>query len=362
MKNNGISALKIAATYIGTVVGAGFATGQEILQFFAGFGINGLWGVLLSTLLFIVFGVIIMEIGYSLSAKSHLDIIRHSGGKLFGSVMDYMISFFLFGSLTAMMAGTGALFTQQFELPGILGSLVMAVLTAFTVLGGFSGVINSISAVVPFLLVSVIGISAISISYNPPDLQSVIRVNENPFIGNWVLSAVLYASYNIVMSIAVLGPLGACAKDKKSLQKGALLGGLGLGCASIMICLALSGNMDGIENLEVPMAYIAGRISPGIQFAYAVVLIAEVYTTAVGSLYGFSARMVNAEQSPSRGRTIIIGTTAIAFLASMLGFANIIKYLYPAVGYCGIVLLINLLYRRIKTRKPHVSYYRSEKS
>ncbi|EGD49885.1 hypothetical protein TheetDRAFT_3307 [Thermoanaerobacter ethanolicus JW 200] len=28
-----ISAFKVAATYIGTVVGAGFASGQEILQF-----------------------------------------------------------------------------------------------------------------------------------------------------------------------------------------------------------------------------------------------------------------------------------------------------------------------------------------
>ena len=38
MKNTGVSTLKVAAAYIGTVVGAGFATGQEILQFFNRFG------------------------------------------------------------------------------------------------------------------------------------------------------------------------------------------------------------------------------------------------------------------------------------------------------------------------------------
>ena len=36
-------AKKVAATYIGTVVGAGFATGREIVEFFT---VNGLYGQL----------------------------------------------------------------------------------------------------------------------------------------------------------------------------------------------------------------------------------------------------------------------------------------------------------------------------
>lgn len=360
MKNNSISSLKIAAAYIGTVVGAGFATGQEILQFFAGFGTRGLWGILISTILFIVFGVIIMEIGYSLSAVSHSDILRYSGGKIFGKTMDYMISFFLFTSLAAMMAGTGALFTQQFRLSSVLGSVIMAVLTTLTVLGGFSGVINSISAVVPFLMVSVIGISILSMAQNPPNLQTVFTANENPFIGNWLLSAILYTSYNIIMSIAVLGPLGACAKDKKTLRNGAILGGLGLGVASVMICFALSGSLDSVKDLDVPLSSIAGGISPGIQLAFSVVLIAEVYTTAVGSLYGFTARIVSSRISLPREITIT-GVSIAAFLASMLGFSNIVKYIYPLVGYCGIALLINLLYQKAKPGIPRVCYCRPKR-
>lgn len=33
INQKGISMFKVAATYIGTVVGAGFASGQEMLQF-----------------------------------------------------------------------------------------------------------------------------------------------------------------------------------------------------------------------------------------------------------------------------------------------------------------------------------------
>lgn len=39
---------KICFVIIGTIIGAGFASGKEIYTFFSIYGINGLWGILLS--------------------------------------------------------------------------------------------------------------------------------------------------------------------------------------------------------------------------------------------------------------------------------------------------------------------------
>jgi uncharacterized membrane protein YkvI len=235
-KESGVSTLKVAATYIGTVVGAGFATGQEVLQFFTRFGVMGLAGLMLTTVMFVLFGYITMDLGRQLNARSHREIIHHSGGKYLGPVFDGIITFFLFGALTAMIAGTGALFTEQFGFPGLVGNLAMGVLTALTVLRGINGVINSISFIVPFLLVAVIGTSVFSIASSPPDIYA--QVGESSLITNWFLAAVLYVSYNMILSIAVLGPLGVKSRDKKALRNGAVLGGLGLGIGSIMIYLA----------------------------------------------------------------------------------------------------------------------------
>lgn len=352
MKKEGISTLKLAATYIGTIVGAGFATGQEVLQFFARFGIDGIYGLILTTLLFIVFGYIIMVLGKELNVDSHLEIIRYSGGKIIGTLIDIIIIFFLFGALTAMIAGSGALFEQQFQLSSFIGNIVMAIITALTVLTGISGVINSISFIVPFLLVSVTGISVYTIMTNPPNIEvTTAIVEESGLISNWALAAILYISYNTVLSIAVLGPLGVKARDKKSILFGSILGGLGLGLGSIMIFLALFGNISEIATLEVPMIYIAGKISPFMQIIYAIVLIAEVYTTAVGSLFGFVARIVDMKEKPRKGRWTVLLVTVAAFLASQFGFTNLVKYLYPIVGYGGIVLLICLVYSLYRNRK-----------
>jgi len=353
MKKERVSALKVAATYIGTVVGAGFATGQEVLQFFARFGISGFGGLFITTVMFIVFGYLIMDLGSALHARSHMEIIRYSGGKLVGTIIDVIITVFLFGTFSVMIAGNGALFEQQLRLPAMAGNTAMAVITALTVLTGINGVINSISFVVPFLLISVMVTSILSIVQNPVDLMAIpVITDHGGLFNNWLLASVLYVSYNTVVSIAILGPLGNEAGNKKTVRNGAILGGLGLGAGASMICLALSGHMENIEKLEVPMVYIAGTISPVLQAIYAIVLLAEIYTTAVSSLYGFTSRIIDMQKKPVKGRYIVTGSTVVALLSSRLGFSNLVRYLYPLIGYCGVVvlaaLIISILNERIR--------------
>ena len=45
--------VKAAMVIIGTVIGAGFASGQEVMRFFTGYGAKGLISIVLSGLLFI---------------------------------------------------------------------------------------------------------------------------------------------------------------------------------------------------------------------------------------------------------------------------------------------------------------------
>ena len=122
MNTNSASSLnvfKIASAYIGTVVGAGFASGQEILQFFGAFGAAGLFGVVISSVLFFFIGYSILILGRHLKATSHVDIVRYTNGPFFGSFIDIIITIFMFGGLAAMIAGAGAIFDEQFSISPI---------------------------------------------------------------------------------------------------------------------------------------------------------------------------------------------------------------------------------------------------
>lgn len=352
MKTNAkkISTYKIAGAYIGTVVGAGFASGQEVLQFFSFFGITGIFGILFATAMFVFFGQIIMLLGSRLGADSHREVIEYVGGRWLGIVIDGVITFFLFGALTAMAAGTGAIFKEQFGLPYLLGSLLMMVATMLTVLLGISGVITAISNVVPLLLVSFLGIAIATLILTPIDPYAVARWAQAsrapvPF---WPLSAIIYVSYNLVLGISVLAPLGKHVDNSKIIQKGALYGGIGLGIGALAINLTLLANVPAISGYEVPMVFIAAQFSPVIQGAYSIVLLAAIYTTAVGSLYGFAERIT--DQGTRTFKWLAIGTSLVAFVAGQLGFSNLVRILYPTAGYAGLLMLAGLLYGYAKER------------
>lgn len=348
-----ISALQVAATYIGTVVGAGFASGQEILQFFSFFGKSSLPGVLVATGLFVFFGLIIMTLGHDLRAKSYLPVIRYTAGRQLGSLIDVIITFFLFGGLSAMAAGSGAIFYEQFGLPKVVGSLVMVGLTTATVLFGLAGVITAISVVVPLLFTAVLFISILTIVGGPIG-PGTIPPGEpaRAAVPTWPLSALNYASYNILMSTAILAPLGAAAKSPGAIRRGALIGGIGLGLGAFAINLAILVNLPASSTVEVPMILIAGAFSPKIQFGYSLVLMAEIYTTAVADLFGFSVRVVNPEST--KFRWVVLSTAFTGLIAAQLGFSKIVRTLYSAAGYAGFLLLLTLLYTLIRQSRNRI--------
>lgn len=332
-----LSSFKLASVYVGTVVGAGFASGQEVLQFFGFHGANGVLGLLVSTVLFVGFGAFTMILGHRLEATSHLQVVRESAGPWIGGLVDAIITFFLLGAFSAMAAGAGAVFEEQFGLPRIWGNVTMVGISVATVLLGIEGVLSAIGLVAPILVCSVLIISLIALSQSPINWSWLQP--HRAAIPSWPISAVAYTSYNMVLAIAVLAPAGTLA-DERTLRKGALLGGIGLGLGAMAIHLAILTQVPVITRYEIPMLFLAGRVLGSLVSVYSAVLLAEVYTTAAGSLYGFVARLTDSE-GPHFALVAIASGTA-GFLGSLLGFSELVAKVYSAVGYAGFVLLVAL--------------------
>ncbi|MFZ5974837.1 MAG: hypothetical protein ACOYU3_05435 [Bacillota bacterium] len=346
-----ISARKIAAVYIGTVVGAGFASGQEVLQFFNAFGREGILGCAVATALFFFFGYSILLLGRSLNARSHVDIVTFTNGRLIGTFIDLVITVFLFGGFAVMIAGAGAISEEQFHISSLWGTVTMALAAFLTVYTGTKGVLNANSIAVPFLLVSVLFVFLYSLATNPiSDNDIHTSAQLTGAAPNWITAAINYASYNLVIAIAVLAPLGAKTGDKSMLLRGALMGSVGLGGGILGIYFCIFTNITSVSGVEIPMIEIVKGIFPVFRLLFAFVLLAAVYTTAVGNLYGFIRRIgVKTDSGLSRA-LIMAGVTAAALAVGQFGFSKMVKYLYPAIGYGGILMFIGILYARAAKR------------
>ena len=67
-------ATTIAMAFVGLTVGAGFASGQEMMQYFVAFGTNGLWGVVLASVVMIASGLAVLSIASYLQADEHSEV------------------------------------------------------------------------------------------------------------------------------------------------------------------------------------------------------------------------------------------------------------------------------------------------
>lgn len=335
--------IQIAGAFIGLIVGAGFASGQEILQFFTSFGWMSVIGTFIATALFAFLGMNLTQLGSRLQTSSHKDVIYYICGRYLGIVVDVIITFFLFGVTVVMMAGAGSIFEQQFGIPSIVGNIVMTLLTILTVCLNVQKVISIIGLITPFLLALVIiiaGYSFVTMDVSFYELQQIAD-KQNAAASNWGLGALLYVSYNIAAGAAMLAVMGGTVKDEKTAGLGGILGGIGLGVLILLINLGMLTKLNTITGIDMPMLFLANEISPVFGILMSIVLLGMIYNTAVGMLYAFTARIVKPEFPIFKMFVVLFGIAA--FGASFIGFIKLVGTVYPLMGYLGFTLIAAII-------------------
>lgn len=321
----------VAAIYIGTVIGAGFASGQEIWEFFTRFGRKGRLGILLSTLLLVYLGAKAMLWGGRVKAQSYQDLLCQLAGASLGRLGEWTMTLFLLALTGVMLAGAGAVAVQQ-GLPwavGCWGTVALAVLVLKGRLEGIKGV-NMV--VVPLLFIVAI---MLQIKTAPGLFPDKIK-DTGGFL--WILSACQYSGYNLFLALPVLGTMHQLEEDPEVLKWGGLLGGAALGVLAFLFHQTISG-VNG-HLWELPLMVVIKGWGRVWGWVYAFVLWGEIFSTLLAHAFGLATwfGLVNHKWYLLQLFLLLAGTVLI----SGAGFARLVRVVYPIFGLISIVMLIPL--------------------
>lgn len=349
--------LLIAMAYMSVVVGGGFASGREVVEFFTGYGVWGIGGSIVSAFLFAFVGMQIAQISARMQAKSHNQVLSRLFGTTGGAVIDVILNFFLYGVGVIMLAGAGAAFGQQFGWEPITGSILMTVLVILTLCLNLKSIIYLISAVIPFLLLIIISIMVYAVFNGNFDVANQNMHAEQFSVINllgwtvpsWFMSGVLYACFNIGVGFPMLAVLGGLSKSGKEAGFGGVLGGLGLGALIIFLNIALYLNIDKLHGIDIPTLLLASEIHPALAYLTVAAVLAMIYSTGVGMFFAFASRW--AEPNTNKFRVIAVVTTIIGIWLSEYGFGKLVGSVYPLMGVLGLVIVIAIFWYWLKTRK-----------
>lgn len=333
---------QVAFTYIGTVVGAGFATGQEILQFFTRYGWMATLTVAASTVLFIWLGIKLMLLASEVGADSYEDLNKVLFGQKIGEWISLFTLIILFGTTTVMLAGAGTLFHEHLHFSYQSGLAVTLILTYFLLNKGMGAIFAVNSIVVPIMLAFTAAIVWSSSSL-PNAVNWVRLASDEPLHRIW-FSPVLYAAFNLAMAQAVLVPIGSAIKDRTVLYWGGMLGGIGIGGMLLAGHFSLSAQMPGITQFEIPMGHLIQPLGRTVQLMYLVVIFGEIFTTFLGDVYGLALQLHS--RTGLGHRPLILLILAGCYAVSLIGFSTLLSVLYPIFGAVSLSWFVLMMWRR----------------
>lgn len=257
------------------------------------------------------------------------------GNKILRLTISNIINIFLLISFNIMVAGFATYFMQELNVSKWFGAMAIAILTFITLLNSIDGVIKMNTYLIPIIivLISFLGINKIEIIDIAPGEYSSSSTY-------WILSSILYASYNSITLIPILISL----KDKINVKKQSVIISICVGIVmlilSIIIFLLMNTFIKEIYKIEIPTVYIASTLGKGFKYIYGAVILIAIFTTAIGSGYGFLSNVTEKRKS----YMLCAGAICLASIViGQISFSSLINLLYPIFGYLGIIQIIFLI-------------------
>lgn len=240
--------INILFVILGALIGAGFASGQEINIFFFQSGINGIYGIIISSVLI---GIVIYK---SLKIirkndiktyKDFLDIITNTKREInLKNIINIIINIFILISFFIMIAGFGAYLKQELGINEIIGSTILAILCIIIFKRNVEGLVKVSSIIVPILIFSLILIGIINIKHlDIANTYNILMSKKDKFI----LKAVLYCSYNSILLIPVLITLKKYITSNKQIKVITFFSIIFIVLLSILIFFILTRNLCGYK-------------------------------------------------------------------------------------------------------------------
>ncbi|AGX41127.1 hypothetical protein [Clostridium saccharobutylicum] len=348
MKSELTKIFQVATVFIGTIVGAGLASGKEITEFFTQYGIKSFLGIVACGIFYIIMSSIISKISIEHNLDSYSDVINIISPNVIGKFTGFITTLFLISSASIILAGSGALIHQFFGIPKIIGSLIMIIIALFFLFRGTEGLIEVNSFIVPGLVLTITLITVLYFCFCK-NIVSFNNVCNFPAQKTGIaLSTILYAGYNTLSASGVIVPLSNEMKKTKVMVIGIICGAVGLTLLCSMINLLLTINQPYIYQYEIPLLFVANRFGNVIQAVLLIIIWLEMFSTEVSDVYSISKTL---EQSFNiEFKTAIFPVLAVAFIISQFGFGNLINKLYPMFGLLSLLFISQCIIFFIKHR------------
>lgn len=313
--------------------------GQEIYVFFFKYGIKGIWGLLICNAI----------IGYSIyktlkivneneinDYEDFINIITNYKFSKINKYINVIINTFLLFSFFIMVSGFGSFFEQEFKINRIIGSTILAIIAFILFVGNIKMIVKINDKIVPILIGVIVLVGLFNLSK--------ININEIHYIDTdksnfyWIIDAIVYASYNILLIIPCLINLKVYLKNKKQIKWTSIITTIVLLIISLLVYFLLLKNTS-YNSIEMPLLYVIKNNYNFFSIIFGIILLIAIFTTAISIGMGLIKNISNKNNIVKISFTICF----FSIMVANFKFSTLVKFIYPFMGYVGLFELYYLI-------------------
>ena len=334
--------LAVAASFVGIVVGAGFASGMEALQYFVAYGTNGFYGVILASVTMLFAATAFMTFGSYFLAREHNEVFYNVTSKPAAFIMDWSAVACMFSVGFVMFAGAGSNLKQSFGWPIWIGAVAM--LALMLVVGRFD--VDKVSSVIgwatPLLVVfvligSIYSFTQVDVNWSEVGnyaQQEVARADGTPY---WWLGALNHTGLNALCGVSMALVMAGDEFDTKSTRYGGILGGVIYAVMLALLVASLLIQVESVNGADMPLLAVIDNVDPVLGFIMTWVIFLMVFNTCLGMFYALAKRLTS--KHPERFYPTYAIACVVGFGLSFAGFQPLVNSLYPILGYLGLFVM-----------------------
>lgn len=356
-----------AGAVMSLLIGAAFATGQEVLMYFVA------WGNQMFLVIGIILAIIVwVSLSFAVAGSRHHfekneDIFKFFCGKYFGKFYDYFTVVFSYACYLFMVGGVGSTMKEQFGIPGILGIVGLSIVVVLTVTLGLSKITDILGFLGSVLLVVICLISIGNLLMNIDQVASnFAAINtfgpehfgiEKSIAPNAFMNALNYMGTVIIWFTTFITMMAVQSERKSEIKVGSVVGSVLFMAALLVVSFAMISVIEIVGASEVPSVLMAGNIWKPLASAFAIIVIGGSYTTAVPLLWTPVSRFTEDGSSNSRLFAVILGAAGI-IITLFIPYRTLMNYIMNIGGLLAYVMYAFILWTDIRMYQE----YRKEKT
>ena len=336
---------KICFVILGAIIGAGFASGKEIYSFFCIYNIHGILGIFISSYLIWLIVSLTFKVIINNNITSYSEFVTFLVGskKVVSYTINYIMNVFLFIFFIVMVAGFSSMFKQEFNMPNLLGGLLICFFVFICLSKNIEGIIKVNSLLMPALIFLIV-LLFFKCNIKSLYFYSSFTIQKK----GWLINSLFYASYNSIVLIPILINLKPLINNKKQVKYITLFVTFVILVLSLTIFSILHANLVEIKMIEIPLVFIASKFGVFYKYLYGLIILIAIFTTAICTGFSFVNNIAK-NKKQYYIFSIIICITGIVF--SNIGFSTLLNLLYPILGLLGFIEVLILLYKYFTFKK-----------